>query len=142
MKVACNIPDGCDVHLQYTQKVELYQIYQLDSTSLYAKEKPTTLSYFLFVWKQKRKYIKIRKVPRFQNCSTCKRIRGAIHTGIEKGVGTAQVLNKKNVHLQFVGRYRRAYGKKTELAKEAQNASFASSVYLSLIIDGADQNKI
>ncbi|MEM9681301.1 MAG: hypothetical protein AAF901_13340, partial [Bacteroidota bacterium] len=95
---------------------------------------PPSKNYFLSIWKQKCRYIKVRNHTRFSICPTCEQIDAAINKNMKSDKHTEQLLRSKKQHMDFVLRERCEYRQKAEKAK------LFPSKYLSIIIDGADQS--
>lgn len=127
------MPDCDEIHLPYRLKCHVYQRFSTDYARLY-NEKPPSRSFFSTIWNSFCNNIKVRKVSKFSKCTVCEQIDNELMKSRLGGRSTAEILKKKEEHINFVMRERVEYRKKQELAK------IEPSRYLSIIIDGADQS--
>lgn len=128
------MPDREELHLPFFRKRDVYTHFVEEFNKLYQAKDPPSSNYFLRVWKQNCRNIKVRKSSRFTVCDECDELRAALNNAIRCGHPTDDILRRKTLHQNFVTQERMEYQKKRDRAR------LDPGRYCSIIVDGADQS--
>ena len=126
------MPDCSEQHLPFFRKTDVYNAF-IDEYGKLHSGNPPSKTYFYRTWKAKCPSVKVRKVSRFSQCSTCEQIRSALESGIRRGNDISIFKEMRETHLDEIRRERLEYKRKREIS------ILHPDKYLSIIVDGADQ---
>ncbi len=128
------MPDTTDVHLPFHQKQDVFHHFKEDfkRTTMESSSLPSK-SYFLRVWKDNCRFIKVRKATRFAKCDICENLRDEIKRHITSFQSTSRLVAQKRAHYAMIADERLEYKRKRD------TASLNPQEAWSIIIDGADQ---
>lgn len=121
------MPDNNQIHLPYTNHIQVYNLYQLQSED----EFKCSNSYFNTVWRDRLPHIKARKSIRFSKCGKCVHLseRLAIELNTEIKLELKKQLDN---HIQRMYLDREIYAKNIDFATKNPTK------LISIAIDGAD----
>ncbi|XP_053403165.1 uncharacterized protein LOC123565917 [Mercenaria mercenaria] len=100
----------------------------------HGEENTISYAHFLKIWKKNFYYIMIPRVSRFSKCDTCILIKQKLESTTDKSA-REELKQRRHAHLIKQSEQRRKYYKHRSKAKNNPHK------YLSIIIDGMDQNK-
>jgi hypothetical protein len=127
-------PDKDEIIVPFVDKQTVFFLFDRDCKEL--GQASCAASYFFAVWRDDHRAakVKIRSFQRFAKCDTCVNMRERQVKCLDP-VERAALLEEVHAHHMYVKAERLSYYARRELAK------MHPTLYLSLIIDGADQSK-
>ena len=130
------MPNTSVTNLPVIEQIDLYEPYVQYYREHHAEriqEMPPTKSYFLRVWKDGLRNVKVRKTHGFAKCSLCEKYRSELLQCNGNDSKIKAIQEGKSNHLQFIRRERLGYYLRRDRTVSAPRR------YCSFIIDGADQ---